>query len=142
MRWPAVRECLGGDKFLSDEELKRFKTSVDEASLSNDENAQGGEETEDLHMVNCIRDAPKRYLFEANDTMMRDGYKVPDHIAEWVLKERLERDRKSSGFKLHDGYKWDDMPHVKGMLEVLDGTWSGKPHWVIEIEKFHVLQRL
>lgn len=131
--WPARREyLLGGDKFFSDEERKRFETSVDEESPSNDENTQGGEEIEDNHVVNCIRDALNRYVFEVNDTVMTHGYKVPDHIAEWVRKERQERDGEPLGFKFSNYYKWEDFPHNKGLLEVLDRTWSGKPHWAIE----------
>jgi len=128
--WPTVRESLGDDKFLSDEELKKIESSVDEEPSSNDDSTQGWEKIEDDHADNFIR-ALNHYVFELYDTMMKEGFKVPDHIAERVRKERLERGWGDCR-PLPEAFKWEDLPAIKGVMEIIDRTWPGDPHWAIK----------
>lgn len=51
---------------------------------------QGGKEIEDDYVNTFICGALNSYVFELYDMKIKEGFEVPDHIAEIVRQERLK----------------------------------------------------
>jgi hypothetical protein len=128
---PNIYESLGGEKLLPAEHIGEALKALDEFQKTNEEG---------------FRKAFLEYAVEVNDVLERIGFPLPEQAEQAVRDERLRRrsaevvKNKELGlpdftdFNLSEEQQRDlrDSPMVRELHEILDGKWSGKPHWAIE----------
>ena len=131
---PNIYESLGREKLLPAEQVDEALKALDEFQKTNEEG---------------FRKAFLEYAFEVNDMLERNGFPLPEQVEQAVRDERLRRrsakvvKNKELGlpdftdFNLSEEQQRDlrDSPMGRELHEILDGKWSGKPHWAIEDEE-------
>jgi hypothetical protein len=121
---PRIYELLGGERFLPEDQFEESFRYFDEASHRTEENGH------------FLERAFSRYAFEVNDKMEEMGAVLPDSVAEAVRNERLRQQSTSkfnfSSLSETQGLDLSNSPMMRQLHDILDGKWSGKPHWVIE----------
>jgi hypothetical protein len=125
-----IYEILGGERFLPGEQ-------IEDALMALIEFREGNEEG--------FRKVFSEYSFEINDELERVGIELPDSIAVSTRDERLRR-KNAEGVKnkqlglgdldalspVETQRDFSEIPMIRQLNEILDGKWSGKPHWIIE----------
>jgi hypothetical protein len=124
-------EILGGEKFLPSEQIEAALNALDAFREANEVG---------------LRKVFLEYFYEVNDELERIGFPLPDLVVQAVKDERLRRrDARAARYEelglpdfthlsLSEEEKrgFRDIPMVRQVDEILDGKWSGKPHWIIE----------
>ncbi|KUJ08875.1 uncharacterized protein LY89DRAFT_328516 [Mollisia scopiformis] len=127
---PNIYEILGREKFLAGEQI--------DAAFDALNAFRRGDEMR-------LRKAFLEYVYEVNDELERNGFPLPESAVHGVKDERRRREEahavgnKELGFPefskdLRKEFQRDirEVPMMKEVDEILDGKWSGKPHWMIE----------
>lgn len=128
---PNVYEILGGQKFLPHEQAEEALKALDTFREGNEEG---------------FRKVFLEYVFEVNDMLETIGFQMPDSIVQDVKDERLRRrslqvaknieigipDVINLSFSEEQQMDIRESPTIQELNEILDGKWSGKPHWAIE----------
>ncbi|CAH0035979.1 unnamed protein product [Clonostachys rhizophaga] len=107
--FPHLYNILGGQAFMSDSDKTILMEKLDNVS----------DET-----WATIRPALVEYIFDYVDRLEVVGTAFPSNVTQWLAEQRLERD---SIPETH--MEWLGSIEVR---EILNGEWSGKPHWDIE----------
>lgn len=113
---PKIYGLLGGERFLPSEHVEEAQNAL---AKFRKENAEG--------FIKVLFE----YQFDINDKLERIGYAMPQSMAEAVRYERLQR---SGRFTSNDEQRRDvyDSPMMKEVRLILNGEWSGEPHWTLE----------
>jgi hypothetical protein len=125
---PKMYEFLGGENFLPGEQVEAALGAL-EAFL--EENEVG------------LRKQFHEYIYEVNDELDRIGFPLSEPIVQQTRDERLRRKAtmnqklglpvpKDSSVSMEPRIDRYEIPMLREVDEILDGKWSGKPHWAIE----------
>lgn len=128
---PNIYEILGGEKFLPDEQIEAALIALDAFREANEVG---------------LRKAFVEYSYEVNNELEIIGFPLPESVVQAVRVERLRRrDAQAAknkelglsdliGLSLSKEQQRDlrDIPMLREVDKILDGKWSGKPHWTIE----------
>jgi hypothetical protein len=125
---PKMYEFLGGENFLPGEQVEAALGAL-EAFL--EENEVG------------LRNQFHEYIYEVNDELDRIGFPLSEPIVQQTRDERLRRKAtmnqklglpvpKDSSVSMEPRIDRYEIPMLREVDEILDGKWSGKPHWAIE----------
>jgi hypothetical protein len=129
-----IYETLGGERFLPTEQIKGATKALNIFLKKGEEHYR--------HVIGG-------YTFEINNVLEKAGFELPDSIAETNRNERLRRRNAAASetkmlFGIDDVGDLDNTTLIKQKLdiydspmgrelgEILQGKWSGKPHWAIE----------
>jgi hypothetical protein len=121
-----IYELLSGERFLPDEQVEEARNALDKNLQTNRD---------------AIRKASHEYFVAGNSELEKLGFKMPDWVAEILRDEWLQRKKelceKYASFNLNSRGQREiqldisDSPMMQEVREILDGKWSGKPHWAI-----------
>jgi hypothetical protein len=125
---PQIYEFLGGEDFLPGEQVEAALNALEAFREANEVGMH-----KEFH----------EYIYEVNNELDRIGFPLPDPIVQQIRDERLRRKAtinkklgrpisKDSSVSMKPRINRHNIPMVREVDEILDGKWSGKPHWAIE----------
>ena len=124
---PQIYEFLGAENFLPGEQVETAVGALEAFREANEVSLH-----KEFH----------EYIYEVNDELERIGFPLPDPLVQHIRDERLRRrDAEAIVYKLglsnarvsiEPRIHCHDIPILREVDEILDGKWSGKPHWTIE----------
>jgi hypothetical protein len=116
---PRIYEALGGEKFLPQHQVEDARIILD---------TQLREKGEEDFFNNKVW---HEYSVEVNSDLEELGLKLPDDKANIVREERMPRKQDIFDYLLREHP--DSLKHLLSEIEdILDGKWTGKPHWALE----------
>jgi primase-polymerase (primpol)-like protein len=142
--WPQILDVLGGEKFISNNEIQNFRTHADTYASPEGPDTSSHDENKGDEEIQRYIDKFNDYLTDHHEALINAGVEAHEHVVENINRLRKRRESAKSktelgissadwdAIKLSDGISPKDFPHIKGVLEIFDGSWSGKPHWVVE----------
>lgn len=121
-----IYTILGGTKFLGQEEAD---AAID-ALIELDETHQG-----------AVRSFLREYWFEVNEHLQSSGYDLPKEVVQYLEQEKLKRNKEESELSERMSRvrlprrDASEIPMSREVLEILDGKWSGRPHWAVDRQR-------
>lgn len=119
LHFPYHCETLGADRFLTDEDFERIDSDMSNLSIE--------------MWAKLLREVTE-YRFERNNELVKTGREAPPEITKELTEKRAEIDPDGRWQILcqSESYRWKSNPATSEVHEILDGNWSGKPHWAID----------